>query len=233
MQTLRDFLKSWDPNYNRATQAIALFDRTKLLKWTPEQKKFFARTLYHSRGHFYKFLWYLGSKAPSKECKEIVLDNIRDEFGIGTDGVNRSSHEELYWRFAKAVGLDTNAIIHEEILGEATNLPFIREFNQGHLDYILTRLWDDVWAAFSAYERLDNLDYENLYHLAVRLGISGKALVFYEVHREVEHYEAATPLLEEIWKRNPDAVRRGFHFIGDHQLKMWKQMSDAVSAFRE
>ena len=233
MQVLQNFLQSWDPNYDRTAQATALFDQTKPLEWTPGQKKFFARTLYHSRGHFYKFLWYLGSKSPSKACKEVILDNIRDEFGIGADGVSRSSHEQLYWHFAEAVGLDTDAIIREEILGEATNLPFIREFNQGHLEYILTRPWDDVWAAFSAYERLDNLDYENLYRLAVRLGVSGKALVFYEVHREVEHYEAATPLLQDIWERNPDAVRTGFEFIADHQLKMWRQMSDAVSAFRE
>ena len=233
MQVLQNFLQSWDPNYDRTAQATALFDQTKPLEWTPGQKKFFARTLYHSRGHFYKFLWYLGSKSPSKACKEVILDNIRDEFGIGADGVSRSSHEQLYWHFAEAVGLDTDAIIREEILGEATNLPFIREFNQGHLEYILTRPWDDVWAAFSAYERLDNLDYENLYRLAVRLGVSGKALVFHEVHREVEHYEAATPLLQDIWERNPDAVRTGFEFIADHQLKMWRQMSDAVSAFRE
>jgi len=233
MQAMQDFLRLWDHDYARAAQAIALFDQTKPLEWTPAQQEFFARALYHSRGHFYKFLWYLGSISPSKECKEVILANIKDEFGICADGVSRFSHEQLYWNFAEAVGLDKNTLIREEVLAEATNLPFIREFNEGHLDYILTQPWNYVWAAFSAYERLDNLDYENLYRLAVRLGVSGKALVFYEVHREVEHYEAATPLLEEIWRRNPDAVRGGFEFIASHQIKVWQRMSDAVLEFRE
>ncbi|MEN9561708.1 MAG: hypothetical protein RIQ56_981 [Candidatus Parcubacteria bacterium] len=230
MESLRKFLQAWEPQYDRAAQAIAMFDQTRPLEWTQDQKGFFARTLYHSRGHFYKFLWHLGSRAQSKEQKEVILDNIRDEFGIGADGVSRFSHEQLYWHFADAVGVNTDAIIREEILGEKTNLPFIKEFNQGHLEWIMTKPWDYVWGAFSAYERLDNLDYENLYRLAVRLGVSGKALVFYEVHREVEHYESATPLLEAIWDRDPDAVRAGFDFIGQHQLSMWRHMNDAIAA---
>ena len=224
MQTLNVFLQEWEKGYVETNKATPLFDSARISAFTPSQKQLFALAFYHARGHFYKFLWFMGSLAPSEEFKKIILDNITEEFGG-----NKCSHEQLYMEFAKAVGVD----VVEEVLTGRTNLPFIEEFNRGHINWLLTHDWDHKWSAFSAYERLDNVDYENLYHLAANLGLSGRPLLFFEVHRVVEHYDQASSLLEQIWQRNPEAVRAGFDFIGMHQAKLWRELSDAVFTLHE
>jgi hypothetical protein len=219
MEILEGFLKSWEKQYNDKNKSIDLFDRKKTKNLTKEQKRFFANAFYHARGHFYRFLWYIGSYAQNEAEKQVVLDNIKEEFGGSLD-----SHEQLYIEFAKALGGDVN----DEIITERTNLPFIKEFNKAHVDWLMTHDWDSKWAAFSAYERLDNVDYENLYLLAESFGLKGKPLVFFEVHREVEHYEHASHLLQKIWDNNPESVKAAFKFIGENQIHLWEELSDAV-----
>jgi hypothetical protein len=83
-----------------------------------------------------------------------------------------------------------------------------------------------AWSAFGAYEKLDNVDYDNLYNFAISLGSSKKGLVFFDIHRHVEHYENIDPLLQTIWDKNPELVRKGFEFIGNHQLAMWSRLGE-------
>src|SRR5712664_49175 len=107
---INDYLNKWDKEYTQEARVIGLFDGSSPRGWSTAQKKFFARVFYHSRGHFYDFLWHLANIAPSKEYKDVVIANITDEFGIGADGVNRLSHEQLYWKFAEGLGLETDTI---------------------------------------------------------------------------------------------------------------------------
>ena len=220
--TLQEFLDRWDREYSWASKAIRLFDARETGTLSLAQKGFFARSFYHIRGEFYKFLWYLGSTLPTEEHKEVVLGNIREEFGG-----KYSSHEQLYGEFAACFGVD----IADEAVSGRTNLPFIREFNHGHIEWIMARGWQEGWAAFSAYERLDNIDYDNLCSLAHSFELEGRALLFFEVHRAVEHFQAASPLLEALWETNPQSVRDGFNFIGQHQIQLWQKLSDEVFLF--
>ncbi len=219
MNTLQAFLMEWEEGYREESHSIALFDPKLAGHLSREQKELFARTFYHARGKFYKFLWYIGSFAPSEGYKDVILANIREEFG----GKGRS-HEELIFEFGNALGIT----LLEETLTDRTNLPFIEQYNQGHIQWLLTHEWDERWSAFAAYERLDNVDYENLYRLVQGFGLPESTLLFYEVHRKIEHYEKAAPLLEKVWQRKPEAVQAGFSFIGTHQLKLWKNLSQTV-----
>lgn len=222
MGQLRAFIDDWTTKYEQALQDIPMFAQEPPA-WTRERLQTVVRAYAHSRTGFPEFLWYVASRAPSTAEKNVVLENIADEFGIGNGG-NKTSHEQLYWRLAGAVGLNPETFIKEEVLGQHTNLPFLEEFNRGHLRWILFQPWDRVWSAFAAYERLDNPDADNMHRLFKHHGLSDPDLEFIEVHRRVAHYGEAEPLLESVWKRDADAVRAGFNFIGEHQNRMWRKI---------
>jgi len=156
-----------------------------------EQKQKFARQFYHTRGHFYEMLWFLGSLAPSFEYKKVVLQNITEEFG------GKKSHENLYWDFAKELG--------------------------GY-----SKMGGAVWAAFSAYEKQDNLDYSKLYELAKNFEISEKGLFFFKIHTQVQHFETTENLLQKCWESDREAVKAGFEFIKRVQMKVWQGLSEEV-----
>ena len=207
---LSEFIEQWKSWYSREIRRLAPFKNLSLWEQKPlEWGRSFVRYFYDARGHFDRFLFLVGSRADNEAQKEVVLDNLRDEFGG-----SGKSHEELYFLFAEQLGCDVSQAVAEK--------DTMDKFNEGHLKWLSTHDADHRWAAFSAYEALDNIDYENLYELAKRLGASGDGLLFFEVHKKVAHYGATEKLLEEIWERNPEAVVAGFDFIGRHQLWLWR-----------
>jgi hypothetical protein len=218
--TLEGFVTPWLQNYRQSATAIDLFDPAKVATLSPEQRAFLAKAFYHVRGHFHDFLWFIGNRS-NVAVKRLILENLEEEFG------GDRSHEEFYYDFAASLGVD----LDDEVVEQTTHLPFIREYNYQHMHWLKTHDADARFAAFAAYERLDNPDYENLYQLGVALGQKGRSLVFFDVHRHVEHYEATTLLLNEIWQRNPESVMAAFNFIGNHQLHIWQKLSDAVFAY--
>ena len=220
---LEKFLKEWDKNTKEEHKKIKLFNTKLTSKWSTIQRQYFVKIFYHARGHFLDFLWLMGNTAPDMNNKKIILNNITEEFG-GTG----KSHERLYWDFAKGFGVDMD----NEFLRENNYLPFIREFNKKHIEWLIGNDWESRMLTFMAYERLDNIDYEDLFQLAKSLGIKGNALQFFEVHREVMHFEMASKELKVFWQKNPRKVREAFNFIGDHQIWMWKNLSDAVFNFK-
>ncbi len=177
------------------------------------------KLFYHARGHFHDFLWYVGNFAPDHKQRQKVLANIAEEFG------SSKSHEQLYFEFAQAVGTD----LSKEVVGGENYLPFIREFNKGHLDYLHTHDWDGCLCAFAAYERLDNVDYRDLYILAKAICENESALTFFKVHAFVKHFDMADQGdLQRIWNASPEKLKNAFEFIADHQAKMWKALSGSI-----
>lgn len=219
MASINNFLSDWDKNYILEISKIKLFKPD--TKLNTEQQKKFTAVFYHLRGHFYRFLWYLAGRAPSSKFKKIILANISEEFGGQLD-----SHEQLYWNFASSVGID----IVNEILDPRYSYEFAEEFNFAHLKFILEQNWSSAWAAFAAYERLDNIDYVNLKNLALKFNPPSKALDFFEVHTKVIHFEKTEPLLNDLYLENFTEVKKGFEFISKHQIQMWKDLSECVLA---
>ena len=215
---MESFLAEWEQHYKSETTKIPLFTDA-AINLTDEQRRLFVRLFYHARGHFHHFLWIMASMAPSPNFREVVLRNITDELG-GTDP-SHLSHEQLFFGFAEALGVD----VSEEMKTKKNYMPFLGEFNEGHTQALLNSNWDAKWAIFAAYELLDNTDYENLYALATRLGVTGDALTFFDVHRNGDHFTDTFRLLQMIWNKDEQTVRRGFDFIGKHQLAMWQEMS--------
>ncbi len=101
---------------------IDLFIPEKVQLWNEEQKVFFIKVFYHLRGHFSDLLWYMGSFAPDKKSKELIISNILDEFNP-----NGLSHEQLYLLFASAF----NVNLTYELLDNTAYLPFAREYIEG------------------------------------------------------------------------------------------------------
>jgi hypothetical protein len=218
--TMEEFVTPWLHKYRQSAAAIDLFNPEKVATLSPEQRAFLAKAFYHVRGHFHDFLWFIGNRS-TVAVKRLILENLEEEFG------GDRSHEEFYYDFAASLGVD----LDDEVVEQTNHLPFIREYNYQHMHWLKTHDADARFAAFAAYERLDNPDYENLYQLGVALELKGRSLVFFDVHRHVEHYEATTLLLNEIWQRNPEPVMAAFNFIGNHQLHIWQKLSDAVFSY--
>ena len=219
MQTLSNYISEWVAGHKDNSSMLKIFDPEFIRSFNPEQKQHFVLTFYHLRGNFYRFLWYLGSISPSKPYKDVIIKNISEEFG------HTLSHEDWYLEFAADFDVD----LKSEILKPKFNFDWVQGFNDAHLDYILISDFDLAWSAFGAYEKLDNADYDNLYNLAVNLGSSKRGLVFFDIHRNVEHYEAIDPLLQLIWDRDPEIVKQGFEFIGEHQINMWNRLGEYLS----
>lgn len=214
--TLQTFLTQWDNEYRESVSSLPLFNTTPELDWSSEQKQFFCKIFYHARGHLSDFLWYMGNVAPNMKSKELVLYNYSEEFGG-----HSPSHEQLYFFFTKEMGVPSP----NDVTDPKYYLPFLKEFNDEHVNWLKTHDWDGCLGAYSAYERLDNLDYANLLVLAENLGATKKGLIFFKVHSEVEHFDATTELLNESWNRNEEIVRQSFEFIAKHQQKMWEKLS--------
>jgi len=220
--TLDDFLMAIDSNYQNEVNTIDLFNPNLKKKWTQEQKTLFVQLFYHARGHFYKFLWHVGTLAQDPELKKNVLHNIAEEFGE-----KGKSHEQMYLDFAKSLNVD----LIKEIYEEKFYLNFLRDFDMNHVKLIIQS--DDAgrFLLFSAYERLDNIDYTNLLKLVESLGVTDDAgLLFFIVHSHAEHFDRLYQYLDNIWKHQEkkEDVICAFEFIYGNQLTMWKQLSAAI-----
>lgn len=224
-ESLQNFLSKVDTDYRQSLTTIALYDPEQTSTWDKEQKKIFAATFYHLRGHFINFLWYLANFASNEQTKKIILDNIHEEIGIG----NCFSHEKLYERFAKECGVD----IHDEIVHETNYLPFAKNFNKSHMQWLATHGELERIAAFAAYERLDNVDYPYLTQMAESLNLSAHALTFFRVHTHVEHFESTLELILPIWEKSPDILINSFHFIYTNQLQMWNNLSNYIFSLEQ
>src|SRR3989344_3782020 len=159
----------------------------------------------------------MANHAPDAKAKRVILDNIEEEFGS-----NRKSHEQLYFDFANSFGVD----LIDEVVNQTSYVPFAREFNRKHLEYLANSDWDGKVIAFAAYERLDNVDYADLLSLAKNIGATKEALTFFTVHAQVQHYEMARDKfsLENLWVKEAEKVKEGFNFIAAHQNQMWKDL---------
>jgi hypothetical protein len=222
-ETLNSFLMEWDRDYKSRTENIELFNLGLTQNWTKDQKIYFAKVFYHARGHFHDFLWFIGNHATSKTVKDIVLKNIAEEM----NGSARS-HEQLYVDFAKCVGAD----LVSEFIEEETYLDSIKEFNKGHLYWLNSHDDESRFSAFSAYERLDNIDYKALLSLIMTLNLPPKAQLFFKVHARVQHFETTENELKKIWARNPKKIKEAFQFISRHQIKMWNDLSNSIGSFK-
>lgn len=218
--SLEQFLLQWDQDYLKAIENLPLFDPQQTSQWTLEQRQFFVRTFYHVRGHFHNFLWHLGNFAPDKATKEIILHNIEEEFG--SDGC---SHEQLYFKFAQSLGVDN---LLEEGITKKHDLPFIKKFNQEHLVWLNNHDWEVNMATFAAYERLDNIDYAKLVAIMESFDNAKQNNLFFYIHTQVKHFEPLLAIILNIWQNNSEKIRYGFNFIKNNQLKMWKNLSEAI-----
>lgn len=218
---LADFLRMMDFSYQEAISKIDLFNIHKTALWNTKQKQYFAQLFYHARGHFYKFLWCIGIMSSEINIKNKVLENISEEFGE-----EKKSHEKLYFDFALSLGVN----LEKEIYEEKFYLPFLREFDKNHIRWIVEHDSDsERLGLFSAYERLDNIDYSNLLQLVKSIGVSNpSALKFFIVHSSAGHFERLNSHLNELWKNNQMDIISAFEFIYSNQLQMWSALSNAV-----
>ncbi len=221
-EELNTFLMTWDKDYENRAKSIGIFNSALTQHWTKAQQAYFAKVFYHARGHFHDFLWYLGNHTDRKIVKDMVLKNIAEEM----NGSARS-HEQLYEDFAECVG----ANLEREYVEEETYLDCIKEFNKGHLKWLQSHNDDSRISAFSAYERLDNLDYVALLGLVRSLKVPPQGQLFYKIHTRVQHFETTADELKLIWNNNPQTVKNSFNFIGQHQIKMWNDLSESVFSF--
>ncbi|MGB4191802.1 MAG: iron-containing redox enzyme family protein [Rickettsiales bacterium] len=216
---LDDFLKDWDKEYNKQVLAIPLFNSELTSQWNSKQKTMFAHVFYHARGHFHDFLWYVGSHADDKETKDIVLKNISEEFNGSA-----KSHEQLYIDFASSIGADTR----NSLIDDSYYMPFAKEFNYNHMKWLHEHSNDHRFSALSAYEKLDNIDYNNLLNLVKSINVERKGQIFFKIHSIVEHFAPTYSKLNTIWETSEDTVKDSFNFIGDNQLKMWNNLSETI-----
>ena len=216
---MEEYIARKDKEYKEDMAKISLFHSE--TQWSTAQKQRFVKVFYHLRGHFHDFLWIMGNFAPDKKCKDVILHNISEEFGG-----SRNSHEILYMNFAKSQGVD----LISEMISEENYVDYARKFNKEHLQWLLSHNWNAKQAAFSAYERLDNIDYPYLLQTAKSnfKVTDNKALAFFFVHTKVEHFDATQDLLQEIWESDPRSIQEAFSFIYSHQLQMWKTLATDV-----
>lgn len=216
---LANYLENRDKIYQRDLKKIDLFDPKKTATWSFEQKQKFAGAFYHVRGHFIQFMWYIANFSTDPGFKAVIVENIQEELG----SPNKCSHEYLYSLFAKECGID----IHDEIMNETHYLPEIKKINDTLLKWLIEHDEDTRMATFSAYERLDNLDYTHLLQMAQSLNVSKKALTFYNVHIHASHFDSTLKQLTTLWEQVPNKVTLAFEFIYETQLNMWQSLSDS------
>lgn len=219
-ESLSQFLHQVDLEYRHTVASIPIFDPHKTCAWTKEHKKNFASVFYHLRGHFINFMWYIANFTSNELTKKIVLDNIHEELGTGSC----FSHEMLYERFAKECGVD----IHDEIVNDTHYLPFAKNFNKSHLNWLAAHDEDERICAFAAYERLDNIDYPYLVKMVDSIDLTEHAKTFFRVHTHVTHFDSTINLILPIWEKTPDKIIKGVNFIYTHQQQMWNTLSNHI-----
>lgn len=219
---LSEYVKEWEMNYLNKIRDISMFNVDLTKNLTHEKKQEFARIFYHARGHFQDFVWYIGNHAADGITKEIIIKNIEEELNFSA-----RSHEQLYLDFANSLGVD----ISDDLLDEKFYVPYIKDFNYGQIRWLHEHDADERFAALSAYEKLDNIDYKYLLDLAKSMGVSKEGQRFFKVHTLVEHFEPTLSKLEEIWHIAPEKVEKAFDFIGSHQIEMWKNISKKVFGY--
>jgi hypothetical protein len=216
----REFIHSKDSEYRDQIGSLALFQPQTTGLWSDEDKQRFASVFYHIRGYFIQFMWYVANFSSDDTVKSILMDNIKEELGVG----GKKSHEQLYSDFAVCCNVD----IQDEIVNQTNYLPFAKAYNKDHMVWLKDHSSNARLAAFAAYERLDNIDYDYLYQLSDSLALSKEGSLFFKVHTLVEHYEPTEALLKEMWLENKHDVIDSFEFIYNHQLNMWRQLSDYI-----
>lgn len=215
------FLQEWDQAYNEKQQMNPLFQERAANEWSEPQKQEYVGALYHIRGHFHELLWEMGVTAPNSEFKEMIMDNIRDEFG--GSGL---SHEQMYFLFAERFGLN----LQNELLDNKYYYPFVQEYQKTVLSWFKSQKWDSKFAAFCAIERLDNVDYVNLKTVAMGLGgLSAKELAFFVIHINVVHFgKDMQERLAEIWNRDSTIVKEAFEVVFNVQTGIWRNLHEHV-----
>lgn len=218
--SLNQLLLKSDADYHQSLSMLPIFNSQTTGAWNDNQRKYFAAVFYHLRGHFINFMWYVANFSSDELTKAVIMNNIHEELGLG----NRFSHERLYERFANECGVN----IHEEIVSEDHYLPFARDFNKSHLQWLSLHDEDERVAAFAAYERLDNMDYPHLVSLANSFNLSQQAMTFFNVHVHVDHFDSTLKLIIPIWKKSPEKLIQSFEYIFSHQYQMWSNLSEVV-----
>ncbi len=220
-ETIEQFLAAWDEEYKKQAEKIDLFKTEITSKWSDTQRKKFVQLLYHQRAHFDDVLWFMGNFSPDSNTKEIILENMRDEFGRG-----KRSHEKLYLDFARDMGVD----LTYELIDEEFYLPFLREYNKGHLRWLRDHDWNHRLVAFAAIERLDNVDYPFLKRIVISFNLEKINLVFFDVHMYVKHFDSIGEKFVNLWLLQPELIATAFNFIGSYQLNIWKNISEVILA---
>jgi len=221
--TLTDFLDDINTQQTLAYSELAIFNPEHTVDWDKHKRKYFVQVFYHTRGHFDRLLWMRLVHASNEGDKRKILEYMAEEAGLTENG-NQDSHEVLFGRFAKSVGVDLTAEVTERIGYE----PFARQFNRGLIDWFTTNDPESNEAAFAAYEKLDNVDYGFLYRLAESFDLPQQAMEYFEVHRDADHFEKTSGGLPEIWQRDQEIVTEAFNYVYKHQEEMWVSLNDAM-----
>jgi thiol-disulfide isomerase/thioredoxin len=217
---LENFLDEWDRQYKERQDAIPLFKLREEKPLNKEQQIYFVKVFYHLfRMSIQDLLWFMANHAPDRRSKEIILENIKEELGG-----NGRSHELLYVDFAESIGAD----LSNEYIEEQTYPEFAKNYNKGSKKWLLERDWDSRISAFSALERLDNMEYSALLSLAESFVTNEKELIFFKVHAQAQHFEQVSEALLTVWEKNPNKVKEAFTFVANHEIEMLQQLSDAI-----
>jgi pyrroloquinoline quinone (PQQ) biosynthesis protein C len=222
--TLEEYLAAWDEQYLIAVRSIPLFDRDVTQQWTLDQRQYFVKLFFHLRGHFGEVLWALGTATPDADFKEIILENIRDEFG----GKGKS-HEQLFQELASSLGCDLST----EYVDNKYYLPFARLYNQSQLQAIAAQDWNQSLIGFAAGEHLDSVDYAGLRGIFESFGLNSNQLAFFRAHTHSDHFSGAViDKLRALWDRDMGTVQRAFDQVRQFQISMWREFSDVVCRYR-
>jgi len=214
------FLQSWDATMAAEAAKIPIFRPELVKSWSAAQRQTFVQLLYHQRAHFHDVLWLMASSAPDSESREVILANIHEE--VGKFG---RSHESLYQDFAQDHGIDLSVEFVEEEFYE----PFLRDYNRGHLRWLVAAPWLKRLVGFAVIERLDNVDYKSLLETARAMGTSPEALKFFKVHVAVQHFDAVgLEKLSSIWEASRPMVQEVFAELGAYQLEIWRKLAARV-----
>lgn len=218
--SLENFLDEWDRQYKERQDEISLFKLREEKPLNKEQQIYFVKVFYHLfRMSIQDILWFMANHAPDGRSKEIIVENIKEELGG-----NGRSHELLYVDFAESIGVD----LSNEYIEEETYPEFARNYNKGSKKWLQERDWDSRISAFTALERLDNMEYSALLSLAETFGANEKVLIFFKIHVQARHFEQVREALLTVWEKNPNKVKEAFTFVANHEIEMLQKLSDAI-----
>ncbi len=228
--SLGSFLQEMDTRQRDAYAQLDIFRPETGGRFDLQQKQYFLKVFYHTRGHFDRLLWTRLVYAPGVKEKHQILQYLAEEAGLSDLETEKDqpAHEILFAAFAESVGV----LLTPELTEQEAYLPFARRFNQGLVAWFREHDWQSGSIAFCAYERLDNLDYAFLYELARCFSVPETALQFFIVHQQADHFEKTSADLPKQWEQDPQRVREAFAFIYEHQRQMWQGLSEAMSGFR-